>query len=294
MATLTRAQRVALKTWNPANLRRLFAAAQKANPGFQLPATGMAPNVGGFTPFAAPKRPPPGTYDPALDAQERATGRGYEDLVQDYGVAKGRAQDDFLLDKGTLQTELDRALGDAGTGRGRQREDYTRAIADLTRQYATLGGQQEERANAAGLFQGGALEQALRKRTANMALDRAPMDIADQRAEMDFRTLVGSGGAGGRLREDFGTRVGRMGTTLDRQFGEQGDQTIALARAGREKNEQGVDIGAQRWFQATQAGYDPPVRPKAQRGSGTNPYKVVRTPRGSRRLFHTGYLVSRR
>jgi hypothetical protein len=66
----------------------------------------------GFTPFKAPVNPPPGTYDPAIDAQVRAAQRGYGDLGQDYTVGKTRAQDDYLTATQNDQTDYRNALGD--------------------------------------------------------------------------------------------------------------------------------------------------------------------------------------
>jgi hypothetical protein len=321
---LTRQQNVALKTWSPANLKALWAAYLAKNPGAKLPGTGMAPNVGGFSPFAAPERPPPGTYDPSIDAQVRASGRGLGDLQQDTGIANQRGQDDFLTGQGELQRALDRRLadagtertrhhsdfeqllGDIGTARTREGEDYGTSLANLGRRYDQLGTSQAERATAAGFVPGGgALQQALEKRMANQAIDRQPIDTSHTRAGQDFAereanarnlenrdvadysSLVGSGGQDGRLQEDFQSQLG-LGLSRGNE-----DRANTLARAGRENDQFGLDASAQRWFQATQAGYDPPGRPANQVGSVTNPYKVVRTPRGSRRLYSTGYLVSR-
>src|SRR5688572_13697732 len=52
--------------------------------------------TGGTAGPQIPLRPPPGTYDPALDAQERAAGRGYEDLQADTLLHGGRAETDYL------------------------------------------------------------------------------------------------------------------------------------------------------------------------------------------------------
>jgi len=41
-------------------------------------------------------RPPPGTYDPALDAQERAANRGLDDLILDTGTTRDRNLEDLI------------------------------------------------------------------------------------------------------------------------------------------------------------------------------------------------------
>jgi hypothetical protein len=209
-STLTRAQQVALKTWTPANLRALWAAARKANPS--LPATppmGFSPNVGGFGKFTPETNPPPGTYDPSIDAQVRAGQRGYGDLQQDTDIANQRGEDDFLLGSGELQKQLQRQLADAATSRTNQHADYETGIADLIRGYTRQGVSQAEHANAAGVVgTGGALQQALEKRTANLAHDRAPLDTNEQRAQSEYDLYTGPQG---RYQQDYGSSSGSSG-----------------------------------------------------------------------------------
>lgn len=285
MASLNRRQRVALKTWSPANLHSLWAEYLKKNPGAQLPGTGYAPNVGGFTPFQTPDRPPPGTYDPNLDAAEAASGRGYGDLQQDTTRDNTRAEDDYTTAKGLLQKHLDQALADAGTTRTRQHQGYEEAIAALDRNYQRLGNVQGEQAAAAGGFgAGGALQQALEKRLGNQAIDRKPMDTNEAQQLADYNTFVD------RAKGGFADDLGQLSLGFTRG---NDDRATQLGRAGRENTQFGVDTGAQRWYQATQAGYDPPQKPASQHGSGKKAFRYVRTPRGTRRLMSTGYLVNR-
>ena len=279
------------------------------------PAGPGPPGRGGFTPFVAPQRPPPGTYDPAIDAQVRAGGRGYGDMQEDFGINKGRAQDDFLIGKGELEKALGRELADLGRQRGESHADYERrkqqasedygsSLAGLQRSYDQRAGVQTEQATQAGVQAGGALQQALQKRMANQALDKAPIDtnfqrfnqeadLGEQRQQQEYEILAGQGDSGGRLREDAASQIGRLGLGLDRAFGDQGDQTIALARAGRENTELGTDAAAQRWYQSTQAGYDPPQPPKNEHTVNGQTYRLVRTPRGLRKLLPSGHLVGR-
>lgn len=282
--TLTRQQRVALKTWTPANLHSLWDAYLKQNPGAKLPSTGFAPNVGGFTPFSTPDRPPPGTYDPSLDAQLAASGRGLGDLQMDTGIANQRAQDDYTLQSGELQKRLDAALADAATGRSRQHQGYEDALAGLDRSYSQLGQHQAGAANQAGVYSGGALQQALQKRMANEAIDRKPLDQNEAAQLADYNTNVG------RLNQGFATDSGQLSLGLQRGTD---DRANTLGRAGRENTQFGVDIGAQRWYQAAAAGYDPGQKPADQHGTGTKAFRYVRTPRGTRRLLSTGYLTNR-
>lgn len=300
-ATLTPAQKVALNTWTgalpararnawgggavPANNLQALLQAYTALPGNQgyKPPNGLAPNVGGFAPFVPPTMPPPGTYDPSLDAQLGAANRGYGDLQSQTGVDNQRAQDDFNLQSGHLHDLLNNNLADLLTGRNRTHDAYEQGLANLDHNYAQLGDQQLQQTNAMGGLEGGALQQALAKRMANEARDRQPMDTAEQQSAVDYGTNVDRANAG------YNYDVGNLGLGLSR--GNE-DRANTLGIAGRENAQFGKDIGAQRWFQATQAGYDPPQKPAdLQINSQGRQSRLVKTPRGTRRLVSTGYLL---
>lgn len=269
---------------------------------------GIRAGFTGFTPFVAPTRPPPGTYDPSIDAQVGAANRGYQDLSVDTGIQNTRAQDDFLLGQGELQKQLDRTLGDATTARGQQHsdyllaqqnaaQDYGRQISDLQRSYDARAQAQTAGATAAGVQAGGALQQALNARMANQAHDRAPIDTNFQRFNQaadtgEQRQQSAFDLSTGRAKEDFASQLGQLGLGLSR--GNE-DRANTLARAGRETGQLGLDAKAQEWYQATQAGYDPGQKPKNEH---TDPktgqvYRLVRTSHGLRRLLPTGQLVRR-
>jgi hypothetical protein len=271
-----------------------------------------APKKKGFTPFKAPVNPPPGTYDPAIDAQVRAAQRGYGDLGQDYTVGKTRAQDDYLTATQNDQTDYQNALGDLTQthdrslsdlllGRTRGTEDYNASVANLDRSYLRLGDQQTQAANAAGVIGGGALAQALQKRTANEAIDRAPIDTNYNRFLGDSQTQEGrinqdftTGSS--RLQDELNRQLGALSLNLDRTYGDQGDQTVALARAGRENTAFGIDATASRWGQAAGTGYTAPEKPANEH---TDPrtgqtFRLVRTPAGQLvRMLPSGQTVRR-
>jgi hypothetical protein len=252
----------------------------------------MAKKKKGFTPWKAPVNPPPGTYDPSIDAQVRASGRGYGDLQQDYNVGKTRAQDDYLTNTGDLTTSRDRSLADLLAARTRGTEDYTANIATLDRNYQNLGNTQGGTITQAGggTFQGGVLAQALQKRTANEAIDRAPIDTNYNRFLADSQTQEG------RIGQDYNENLGKLSLALDRAYGDQGDQTIGLARAGRENTFLGTDATAARFAQAQQTGYIPPEKPANEH---TDPrtgqtFRLIRTPAGKLvRLLPSGQTVKR-
>jgi hypothetical protein len=184
-----------------------------------------------------------------------------------------RAQDDFALGTGHLQDLLQQHLADLSTGRDRSHQGFVDATDALGRRYANLGVSQAQASVAhSGGATSGALQQALEKRMANQGLEQRPLDQQEAYNAADYNTNVG------RAQSGYQFDVGQLGLGLSR--GNE-DRTNTLARAGRENTQFGLDTAEQRWYQATQAGYDPP-----------QPGKVVTTPHGKRRLLPTGHLVA--
>jgi hypothetical protein len=187
---------------------------------------------------------PTGTYDPGLDATLGRTTRGLEDLVGlapntdtgEYGGTTGRdidrAQRDLLrytstdpntpgyytqdYNTGVARTEqaYGRSLDDLLKQRSREGTDYTNTLGTLQRNYDILGGAQNQGIRKAGVAAGGAIAQAQQKRAANMAVDKAPIDLAHQRAVEDSQT------AETRLGEDKTYDLGQLKTNYDRNTGE--------------------------------------------------------------------------
>jgi hypothetical protein len=200
---------------------------------------------------AAPKAPaktggqtivPPGTYDPSLDAALGQQQRGLQDLVGlapdtatgDYGGSTGtgidRATRDLIRQTGyygqDLQTGTDRtnqqygrSLDDLLKQRERDKADYGTNLATLQRNYDILGSNQSQNARKAGVASGGAIQQAMDKRTANQAIDKAPIDLAFNRA------LEDSTAAQTRLGQDQTYDLGQLQTTYNRGVGELGIST---------------------------------------------------------------------
>jgi hypothetical protein len=89
--------------------------------------------------------PPPGSYDPALDAQVGQANRGLGDLLSDYvrdygepGTALGgRAGEDYQTGRANVQRGLDWGLEDVNRGADRTEQDIRsgseRSLADLLR-----------------------------------------------------------------------------------------------------------------------------------------------------------------
>jgi hypothetical protein len=238
---------------------------------------------------AARTTPPPGTYDPNLDAQQRASGRGLSQLVEDIGADTGtqrvRAQQDLITGQTQLgqsytrgtedygeatqaaETNYGRSLADLLTQRTQGAQDYGSNIATLDRNYQRLGSSQNEAARKAGAFAGsGAQAQGERKRIENEAIDRAPIDTAYQRftsgsqlgeqrlGEDKATTLQGLLQSFTRGNEDLSA----ASQGLNRDYSRQGeDWTTQLQRAGVENTQFGIDTAAAKAAQATQLGWKP-------------------------------------
>jgi hypothetical protein len=223
--------------------------------------------------------PPPGSYDPNLDSELGKSNRGLGDLLADIGGGTGddplgtlraRAQDDLAIGLGGIGQNRQRANEDYATGQGnintgyarnlsdllqaraRGEADYGTNVAGLQRQYQNLGDAQAGAQRKAGALQGsGANLQAARKRAANEALDRAPIDTAYQRFMQDSATGQGRLGedkdrnladlltAHARGDQDLTTQGEALGLSFNRQGT---DWATQLERAKREAGEFGSDV----------------------------------------------------
>lgn len=268
-----------------------------------------------------PYQPPPvptGSYDPALDAQYRAAQRGFQyssqdaqqnqlRLSSDYGIQQGdigrswqRGNEDmnlsFRYGQEDVGTQRDRGYSDLDLARSRGGEDYNRAVGQLTRNYDRLAGQQQEQqVRAGGLLRSGAALQAAQKRSENMAWDKAPIDTNYNRFLADnttSRTRLGedTSRADQRQREALFIGTARAGEDRDSALAraalgfERGSTDINTGswRAGQEQQQFGLDVEAQKQFQAAQAGYVAPQRGEPG-GPPTNeftspsgtPYRVI-------------------
>lgn len=232
---------------------------------------------------------PPGSYDPNLDAELGKSNRGLEDLLADIGggvngdplgTQRIRSQNDLATALGELNQQRDRTTQDYGTATGNvetgyQRnlsdllksrtqgtEDYGTNVAGLQRNFMQLGDAQGEAQRKAGAMAGsGAALQSARKRTANEAIQRAPIDTAYQRFMADSAT------GEGRLGQDRQSVLDQLKLSYDRggedltatglklgQGASRQDQDWAtqLERAKREAEQFGTDIGNAKIAQFTQ------------------------------------------
>ena len=200
-------------------------------------------------------RPPAGSYDPILNAQARASKRGLGDLTRDTEQQRERGLEDYNSQTGLLSTGRDRTLADILTGETRAGEDKNRALADLDLQYDRLATRQAEGARVSGVTSQGLLNKSASVRDANETRDQQPILTSFNRAMQDFGT------ARTRTGEDFNTRSGLLNTDYQRTYGQFGDLTTQLTRAGRENTFFQQDINEQKAYQAAQTGWKAP-KPK--------------------------------
>lgn len=161
-----------------------------------------ADTTGGMT------EPPPYTYDPAIDAERRAIERGLEDTLRDTALERKYARKDFKVDRRSDKLQKRRTLADLlrESRRGTQdiglrtadvqqraargQADFTSQLQDLSRRFNTLGQNQAQNANAAGVLEGGTMRAAAAKRASNEALAQAPILTASQRLGQDTQTAL--------------------------------------------------------------------------------------------------------
>jgi hypothetical protein len=184
-------------------------------------------------------RPPPGSYDPDIDAQERAAQRGYGNTIEDLGRARERASTDFGLGETEISRQYGENLSDLIKQRTEGTADYHTNLQSIARNFSQLGNVQAQRGRQAGLG-GGFAAQAQRKRAANEAITRAPVDLGFQ------RFMEGSQLAERRLGEAKQRETGQLG--LGQIRGSE-DLSVTGERAGTELNAYIQDAAAARQAQ---------------------------------------------
>jgi hypothetical protein len=229
-------------------------------------------NPRGYTPYSqrAITRPPAGTYDPALDAQQRQATRGLADYKLDFtrdygtpgqGVPSGRVWNDYQI-----------ALANLNLGQTRETQDFGTATGNLARNYGILRQNQLQSGNQAGLLGGGYIAQATKAREGNQTRELGLLTQAHTRAG-----------------EDFGKSKAALGLTYTRATT---DAATALSRAIRENTAFGTDLSQARWYES-KGKFNPPnvgKRPKNERAFRGQTARVLK---GNQLLLPSGQQVSR-
>jgi hypothetical protein len=219
-------------------------------------------------------RPPSGFYDPALDQQLAAAGRGLKDLRQDTEKYGARASDDLSIATNRTNQQAGYSLSDLARNQGRETQDYWTARQSLARNYGNQASSQLQAGNSAGLLSGGFLAQAARKRAANQQLDVTALGTTNRR----------------RL-QDEATAKGRIVTARDQHLGDLNlnylrgteDRGTNLTMATREFRNYGVDVGETRFYEARNAGWTPPPLGRRRRRGGISHSGPPHGPRATGR-----------
>ena len=237
--------------------------------------------------------PPPGSYDPTIDANYNAAYRGYTDLQDQTAEDNRRAGLDVGLAVGAdEQSGVGQrkawSLSDNMRDRTRAAEDHGTATANLGRQYGNLARSQGQQAQQAGAVGGGALADALLKRTANQGREQTGLDTSLA------RTLGSLGESDRRIIKSAQDQVQQIGQRYDYGVA---DRNLAAGdlRAGREFRQFGIDSEKQRSFQASSNGlYQAPVRPANEfKSAGGTSYRVLKG-KTTRFMLPNGQIVSTR
>lgn len=227
-------------------------------------------NVGlakGFTPFAPPTSPPPGTYDPGLDASKRANDRGLLDLKQDTDLGNQRADTQHTASLAQLLRGRQRGEADLGAALARETADFGRNTETLQRNYSNLGLAQTARASQGAFVDTGSIAAGAGARQENQGRDQGELNLAHSRFGEDNTT------ARTRLGEDYDSGVTQADTEF--QYGVD-DRASTLARALREGNFFGQDTAAAKMYQATSSGlFTPPAKPANENTDAKGAYRLI-------------------
>lgn len=192
--------------------------------------------------FPEPILPPPGTFDPGLQAQIEQSQRGLIDLITDTGKERHRdkvdvAQRERELKRGRNRSLADiarsrnyanvdaafqrqqlgisfaRNIGDLAVARQRGEQDYQKVLTDLQNTYQTRAVQQAQAAiQQQGTTERGTAAASDAVRAANQAYDRGGIDQQNARRVEDLNRREG------RVREDYGISSGRLEEELARRL----------------------------------------------------------------------------
>lgn len=198
------------------------------------------------------KRALPGTYDKALDQQQRAAKRGLGQLIRDTRRAGTYATSDYTTALGDITRQRGELGEDYRTSVDRTNEDVGLQRAGVERNYTRLANAQRQNFQAAGLAEGGAAAQAAAKRTANRAIEDAAITTAEHRTLDDLLRANTRGG------QALDRGVGQLGR--DYQRGVTQREQVTIPRAKNEFEAFKTDLAETRMQQMVEGGVNPSQR----------------------------------
>ena len=155
------------------------------------------------------QNPPPASYDPVYDVEERSATRGLNAILEDATTSRVRNLNDYNLGVGQLGENLARGGKAVGQARQDTLEGFQKQQADLDTGYRRLAAQQGHTAVSRGVI-GGAISQMAQKRGQNQKTDNTELEKRKVRSLTDlddrFKTL----------NEDFGVDLGRLSLGFQR------------------------------------------------------------------------------
>jgi hypothetical protein len=205
--------------------------------------------------------PPPGTFDPGLEAQVRSSQRGLLDLIEksqleghrqhqdvsqkrrelrlqrrqgqgDIRRGRGYAEADARYAEGQMSTSFARDIEDLGIAKQQGEEAYNRALTDMQHRYAAEAIDQQSAAIRQGTAEAGSSEASLAVRSANQGHDTSELEREHrERAEELARRE-------GRIRTDYGTDIGHLHDSLGRSLTDYGIQSRRLNQGTRREAHQ--------------------------------------------------------
>lgn len=197
--------------------------------------------------------PPPGSFDPGLEAQVRAAERGLIDLIEkthlegrreskdtrearqllerkvrqgqaDIARSRSYAVQDAGNQRGQLQTSFARDLQDLATAKQRGQQDYEKTLTDMQHRYAQTAAEQSQAQVASGTDDTGTTAAGAAVRGANQAYDKSGVDTVHTRHEEDIALQEQ------RDRENFATQSGLIDQGLNRDLTGYGIQSYRLGK----------------------------------------------------------------
>lgn len=235
--------------------------------------------------FAPWGGPPPGTFDPGLEAQVRQSERGLLDLIEesrrdqtrqrkdvgqkrretkrglartiaDTQRARGYAVEDAQLAERSLGINFSRTLADLSAAKMRGEEDYQRVLSDVQHRYATQAQESTQGAVAAGGAERGTQAAAEAVRAANQKQDR------DRLAVEHLRRIVDIGTSRIRAFQDRDTRLAAIQQGLGREL----DRYGIGERRARQDTRAGLNALTRAAHRATFDRYDKLSKAKREQG----------------------------
>jgi hypothetical protein len=175
----------------------------------------------------------PGMYDPNLDFSQQSQNLGYLNTVGDTQLSGSRIHEGLLGGSGFYADPVtgqrtdyttQGSLADLLQNRNRAESDYHTNTQQLGQSYQRLGAQQAGAARAAGVAQGGALVQAMQKRTANQGQQQGQLDEGWRRYVQDYdqnrNSLIGQAAQQQQGVDISGQRAGAANELFQSQVGQ--------------------------------------------------------------------------